>query len=139
MVNIELLVSQRALNNLSMTTRLVTTMAIMAKFDQGLRTQRFGFSANTPTKALIGRTAQLERRTLVFKANVYGGAVPLAPQLVLQKEIRGLGTLQMGKAARSPLRFAVGCFPPCFPGFRARGGEAENDPGGSFSAADLLE
>jgi hypothetical protein len=29
--------------------------------------------------------------------------------------------------------------PPCFPGFRARGGEAENDPEGPFSAADLLE
>jgi hypothetical protein len=28
---------------------------------------------------------------------------------------------------------------PCFPSFRARGGEAEHDPEGSFSAADLLE
>ncbi len=34
----------------------------------------------------------------------------------------------MQKATESPLRFASVCFPPCFPGFRARGGEAEEDP-----------
>jgi hypothetical protein len=34
----------------------------------------------------------------------------------------------MRRATESPLRFA----PVCFPDFRVRGGEAENDPEGPF-------
>ena len=38
----------------------------------------------------------------------------------------------MGNATESPLRFAFGCFPPRFAGFRANGGEAEDDREGPF-------
>ena len=39
-------------------------MAMAAKWDQRLRVERFGFRVDEPTKALIERAAQLERRKL---------------------------------------------------------------------------
>jgi uncharacterized protein (DUF1778 family) len=40
------------------------SMATAAKRDQRIRAERFGFRVDEPTKALIERAAQLERRKL---------------------------------------------------------------------------
>ena len=115
--------------------RLGTTMAMMTKYDEGHRTQRFGSRIGTPSKVLIERFARLERHTEISKADLHGRAWPLEARQALQTEFRSLAKLHMRNAAESPLCFA----PACFPGIRAEGGEAENDPEGPFSAADLLE
>ena len=43
------------------------------------------------------------------------------------------------EANRQPATFRLCLIPPCFPGCHARGGEAEEDSEGLFSASDLLE
>ena len=92
-----------------------------------LRTQRFGLRTDTPIRDLNETDAQLLWHSDVSKAVVCRGARTLPSQHV-QLTTRGLKILHMRKATESPLRFASVCFPPCFPGFRARGGEAETIP-----------
>jgi hypothetical protein len=77
---------------------------------------------DTPIKDLIEQAAQLAR--------------PLLSRRVLLTIFRGLERLHMRRATESPLRFAPVCFPR-FPGCRAKGGEAEEDPEGPFSAVDF--
>lgn len=95
-----------------------------------LRTQRFDLRADTPIWDLIERDAQILGRTDVFKAVVCRGA--RSSWRVLLAASGRTTRRRMPKPTESPLRFAPVCFPPCFPGCRARGGEAENDPEGPF-------
>jgi hypothetical protein len=94
-------------------------------------------SFDTPIKDLIEGDAQLLPRTDVSKADVCRGARPLLSRRV-SLIARGLKRPHVRTATESPLWFASVCF-PLLPGCRARGGEAEEDPEGLFSAVDLLE
>ena len=94
-----------------------------------LRTQRFGLRTDTPIWDLIERDAQRLGRTDVSKAVVCRGVRPLRRVLLAAG---GRTKWHMPKPTESALRFTSICFPPCFPGRRVRGGEAENDPEGPF-------
>jgi hypothetical protein len=98
-----------------------------AKRHQGLRSEKLGLHVDKPTKILTERAAPLERR-MVSTSNLHGAAWRLRLRQVLQTEMRGLGTLQMGKAAESPLRFAFGCFPLASPAFAPEAGKQKTTP-----------
>jgi hypothetical protein len=98
-----------------------------AKRHEGLRAEKLGFHIDEPTKALTERVAPLERRTL-SAANPHRVAWRLRLRQVLKAEIRGLRTLNMRKAAESPLRFAFGCFPPGSPAFVPEAGKQKTSP-----------
>jgi len=94
-----------------------------AKLQRGLRVEKLGFLSDESATAFTERAVPFEQRA-VSTANLHRAVWWLQLQHALQAEIRGPVTPQKRKAAESPLRFAFGCFP----GFRARGGEAEDDP-----------
>jgi hypothetical protein len=103
-------------------------MAMMMKYDEGHRTQRFGSRIDTPSKVLIERSARLERHTEISKADLHGRAWPLEARQALQTEFRSLAKLHMRNAAESPLRFAFGCFPPASPAFVPEAGKQKTTP-----------
>jgi hypothetical protein len=107
--------------------RLERTIAMTAKRQEWHRAEKLGFHVDEPTKALTERVAPLERRVL-STANLHRAAWRLRLRQVPQAEIRDLGTLQMRKAAESPLRFAFGCFPPASPAFVPEVGKQKTTP-----------
>src|SRR5258708_7175464 len=95
---------------------------MMAKRPQGLRVKKLGFEID----AAAGRGVELERHT-ASTANLHGRA---RRRQILRTEIRGLGTLHVGKATESPLGFAFGCFPPASPAFAPEAGKQKKTPRG---------
>jgi hypothetical protein len=97
-------------------------MAMMTKYDEGHRTQRFGSRIGTPSKVLIERFARLERHTEISKADLHGRAWPLEARQALQTEFRSLAKLHMRNAARyvSPL--------PASPAFVPKAGKQKTTP-----------
>jgi Protein of unknown function (DUF1778) len=77
-------------------------MATTEKRERQPREERLGFRVDGPTKALIQRAAQLERRKLTDFC---------------------VTALPMPKAADSPLLYSFCCFPPASPAFAPGAGK----------------